>query len=296
MTRRTWIQALLGAGLSLAALACGEDEEAPAAQREWERYQLPVNAVGDVTVPAEVRSYMKRRAWDYAHDRWHKERLWDMQSDALRSIYLADGFKPFDKKQQGAPGSGVEFLAMHRHMFQELRSRFPRYAELWEPWERIPRERSSPLVPVDARTDLQPHAIEALDRLEDEEKLVQFSSEDELGLYIWTTRIISPEGTLSTNPDPSAGIHDTTLHQRWANARSDVNLSEFSVTHENYIFWKMHGWIDLRWTLWRRLKGLPDTDPEMDAIISAQGREMMESEAHRSDEVRRELQVLGHDH
>ncbi len=266
----------------------------------WEALGLTRNDVGDVPVPAEVRAYMQRRAWGYAHDRWHKERLWDMQSEALRTRYLADGFRPFDKRAQGVTGSGLEFLAMHRHMFRELRARFPAYAELWRGWPSIPRGRESPLLPVAARADLSADALTALDRLESEAGLASFASDDELGFYIWTNRLVVADvvGPLTPpvaqNADPAAGIHDTTLHQRWGNTRSDVNLSEFSLTHENYIFWKMHGWIDERWALWRRAKGLPETDDTIEAVIEAQSAEMHESAAVKSEEVRAELEAGGH--
>ncbi|HEU4411289.1 MAG TPA: hypothetical protein VFS43_38915 [Polyangiaceae bacterium] len=266
----------------------------------WDALGLPRNAAGDVTVPAEVRDYMQRRAWGYAHDRWHKERLWDMQSEALRAQYLADGFRPFDKRAQGVRGSGLEFLAMHRHMFRELRERFPAYGELWRGWPQVPRERQSPLVPVAARTDLSADALTAIDRLESDAGLAGFATEDELGLYIWTNRYVAADAIgpltppVAQNADPSAGVHDTTLHQRWGNTRSDVNLAEFSLTHENYIFWKMHGWIDDRWTRWRQVKGLPETDAALEAVVAAQGAEMHESEAVKSEEVRAELEAGGH--
>jgi hypothetical protein len=265
-------------------VGCGEDAAQPPSS-PWEAMNLPVNAEGDVTVPGDVRDYMQRRAWGYAHARWHQERLWDMQSDASKAQFLSQGYQPFDKIQEGANGSGLEFLAMHRHMFDEMREVFPAYSEMWKGWETIPREKTSPLSPVAARTELSVSAIAALDRLENDDTLKAIESEDALGLYIWTTRIVAADGTFTQNPDASAGIHDTTLHQRWAKAKSDVNLAEFSVTHENYIFWKMHGWIDDRWTRWRLLQGLPERDAAMDAAIEAQHMEMHASQALMSPEV-----------
>ncbi|MEO5730923.1 MAG: hypothetical protein ABI134_24950, partial [Byssovorax sp.] len=215
MSEQKWMSVVCCALACGALWGCSGDDTktttgTPGDEPEWVTMGLPRNAAGDITIPDDVRDYMHRRAWGYAHKRWHQERLWDMQSASLKTQLLASGYQPFDKVSEGAKGSGEAFLAMHRHMFVELRAKFSRYDQLWAGWEKIPRERDSALVPVKARSELSTSTLAALDRLEDDTKLAEFASADERGLYIWTQRIVDDASMVTMNPDSSAGIHDTT--------------------------------------------------------------------------------------
>ena len=45
---------------------------------------------------------------------------------------------------------------------------------------------------------------------------------------------------------------------------------------QNKIFWRLHGWIDARWTKFRAAKGLTETDPDYVAALKEASDEMME--------------------
>lgn len=73
---------------------------------------------------------------------------------------------------------------------------------------------------------------------------------------------------------PWVGLHFV-LHAKWArpgNTAHGVNNTEANI--DNYMFWKLHGWIDNVWEKYRRAKGLTPDDPKLQADLAAQCQEM----------------------
>jgi hypothetical protein len=76
------------------------------------------------------------------------------------------------------------------------------------------------------------------------------------------------------NDKPFVGLHFV-LHAKWArpgNTRHGVNNTESNI--DNYMFWKLHGWIDNVWERYRRAKGLLPTDQKLQDDLTAHCREM----------------------
>ncbi len=68
------------------------------------------------------------------------------------------------------------------------------------------------------------------------------------------------------SPDPSAGLHNF-IPNRFSGDSAKVDIGDPSVNLQNKRFWRLHGWIESRWTEFRRIKRLGENDPAYLAAI-----------------------------
>lgn len=236
----------------------------------------------DLAIPSTVRSWMENLDWNSHHVRWHAERQWDLLSPAVHAQLAAMGWSRA-ARQEGTSGNGRDFLFMHRAMLQLVRQQFPEYASLFLGWV------SPPIDPDDANDPVpianpdhgpfRPSMLNAIDRLTN--RLVPFTTEDELGLYIQTALRPTPANPGQRSPDASSGIHNY-VHNRFSDNTSPVNLGDPAVNLENVRFWKLHGWIDDVWSKFRQLKGLSDSDPEYVSSLQAEVSALLHHGEHHS--------------
>lgn len=223
---------------------------------------------------------MQDRNWGEHHLRWHAERQWDRRSPAAQAQMTAAGWARA-AVQEGEPGNGREFLLMHRAMIHILLSEFPGNAAWFVGWTTPPTDPNDAGDPVPANSPLpgafSPQMIQAIDRLTN--NLAGFVSEDELGLFIETRFRPIPGSPFNVSPDPSSGIHNY-LHGRFTDNDSPINLGDPSVNLDNARFWRLHGWIDDRWSAYRQLKGLADTDPAYLADLETEKDAMLGAHVH----------------
>jgi hypothetical protein len=79
-----------------------------------------------------------------------------------------------------------------------------------------------------------------------------FASEGELGMFIQCgVTAVAPGETANG----SASIHGA-LHFKWVVQDSPHSLGKQTANLENYMFWRLHGWIDQVWERYRKVKGL----------------------------------------
>lgn len=207
-------------------------------------------------MPDEIRAYLAEHMWSRMHLDFHVARMWDVLGPDTQAWAREQGIARW-KLQEGQPTTGLEFLAMHRLMIEELRAKFPQHAALFDGWEKPPTGRDAESLPPNAGA-FRPEMIAAIDRLHD--GLATFESDDELALFLQTSRRPDLEG--GRDPDRSAGIHNY-LHNRWMDPASPINVGDPSLNLQNRVFWNIHGWVDARWTAYRAAKGLDD---ETDAV------------------------------
>jgi hypothetical protein len=218
-------------------------------------------------MPREIFDFVDQQDWGAHHLEWHTVRQWDrLPADGQEWARRQNWGRA--QIQEGAKGNGLEFLAMHRVMIRMMRERFSAHAELFDGWKTPPvdcADRSDPCGP-DPRSqgDFNPDKLEAIKKLE--EDIGSFKDDDALGLYIETTArptVIDPRAAA---PDKSAGVHNY-LHVRFMDPNSSIDIGDPSVNLKNRGFWRIHGWLEARWTEFRKIKNLSDEDPKYQAAI-----------------------------
>lgn len=219
-----------------------------------------------MALPLPILTYEWNSGLGSHHFRWHVTRKWDTSDPALVGYMKSQGWEPA-RVQEGDLGYGLDFLAMHRAMLEQMRAQFPDDASLFEGWVDIPtdpRDAENPVHPKKiARFD--PNMLRAIDRITNHPET--FQTDDEFGRYISVD--------LGAR-HPDTGLHGY-LHDRWSVASSAVDLNNLHVAPMNRRFWRLHGWIDTQWTRFRQAHGFSDTNPDY---------------ARAMDNARRELQTM----
>ncbi len=227
-----------------------------------------VTAAADpLMMPSTIVQFEAQHDWGNHHLQWHTERRWDRMSSSDRSWAQHQGWKRA-ALQEGQKGNGLEFLAMHRAMLHILVGQFPKQKALFAGWSNVPtdpRDKASPL-PNGSRTAFDPNMAAALDRLANH--LDSFADDDELGRYIETKMAPLPGKPDNRSPDATAGLHNY-LHNRFMDPNSAIDIGDPRVNLQNKRFWQLHGWLDARWSAFRKLKGLGETDAAYQKAVDA---------------------------
>ncbi|MGE5785180.1 MAG: hypothetical protein ACM3ZE_11345 [Myxococcales bacterium] len=223
----------------------------------------------DLVLPQPVLDWMTERRWQPSHDAWHNVRRCMGGTPipgATTNIICARPDLVAEHQECEDAEDGYEFLVMHRHMIQSLKQAFPSHADLFNGFAHFPEDASD--VPEEWRGRwgngwAQP-IREMGELLEDiEQNLGLFATEGDLGRFIQC----SSAGTAFSS------IHGA-LHFKWVVNESPHSLGKQPVNIENYMFWKLHGWIDDVWERYRRAKGLDSDQDELRRALGDQCREM----------------------
>jgi hypothetical protein len=110
--------------------------------------------------------------------------------------------------------------------------------------------------------------LAALDRIHDDTRLAEFADDDEFGLWVQTRMRPTASEPFDATEDTTAGLHNY-LHGRFQDPKSPINVGNPGVNLENEVFWRIHGWLDARWSAYRAAKGLTDDDPAYLAALEA---------------------------
>ncbi|WP_437597058.1 hypothetical protein WMF28_31125 [Sorangium sp. So ce590] len=231
----------------------------------------------DTTVQPEVLKWMYDNSWQVAHIEWHAVRTCNGPFGGGGSKVGICDFKqliPADQNCQTA-GDGYQFLVFHRHMIQALKQLWPNHSEQFTGFTKFPT--SAEDVPPQWRSAWRNWDASALeagrigDEIDKPENLARFPDEGTLGFWLQCNVGQALRG--ATNM-PWVGLHFV-LHAKWArpgNTTHGVNNTEANI--DNYMFWKLHGWIDNVWEKYRLAKGMQPTDQKLKDDLAAQCREM----------------------
>ncbi len=245
----------------------------------------------DLSLPTPVLDWIDEQGWPQQHADWHNIRRWD---EGCRQLYASPTSCPSAArmakrglwradKQESSPGDGYAFLVMHRHMILNIKQAFPKHAKLFAGFRHIPLTQDDPenpwpwSAPVWATNWLT--AIDVLDHIES--NLDRFPTEDSLGTYIQAITRWNKNGPADSPPDvgKDSGIHNGALHIQWGIPGSPVQLTDSVNTIYNYVFWKLHGWIDNVWERYRVARHITDSDPAYVEEMYNQCKEMVELDA-----------------
>lgn len=227
----------------------------------------------DLVLPKNVLAWMKGRVWEQSHDAWHNVRR-------CRSGFVIPGAGGTtalcttnpeliaEHAECSDAEDGYQFLVMHRHMMQSLRQAFPKNAALFSGFPTFPYQAKD--VPAEWQgrwgTGWASNILTTAMTLENiESNIGMFPTEGDLGKYIQC-------GGMANG---ASSIHGA-LHFKWVVNESPFSLGKQTVNIDNFMFWKLHGWIDQIWERYRVAKGLTPTEPKLAQALTAQCREMHE--------------------
>jgi len=224
----------------------------------------------DTTVQPEVLQWMADNKWTGAHVVWHAVRgcVDGSATGLLAPLGYPDICQdytfliPTDQNCKTA-GDGYQFLLFHRHMKQALQQLWPKHAEDFEGFSQFPTTKEElPNIWNEADPTWGADTLEAADIADHiEDHLDLFPDEGTLGFWLQCPTGSNLAGAVNM---PYVGLHFD-LHNEWSRgSASEHGLNNGQVNITNYMFWKLHGWIDNVWEKYRVAKGLTTPDsPEM---------------------------------
>jgi hypothetical protein len=260
--KHAWLAAF---SLAMLTTGCAVEE-----QRSTDESTSNDEALTSWAMPKAIIQYESAGQWGTMHLRWHTERQWNLLDPSDRAWAQKQGWSA-TPIQEGQAGNGLEFLAMHRMMIQMLVAKFPSDKSLFTGWTAIPTKPGDKTAPTTSEA-FDPDMQKAIDTLDNH--IDQFASDDAFGLYIETTLRPTSKNPDGRTTDATAGIHNY-IHNRFANSSSSIDLGDPTKNLGNKVFWRLHGWIDARWTAFRAAKGLKDTDPTYVAAMQKAHNDMM---------------------
>lgn len=230
--------------------------------------------MADIRIPEEIVTWMNSLNWGEHHDEYHAVKRWDIwyylaaqgDPDAQDTVtYIEKKRWKRAKYQEGEPGDGLEFLAMHRAMIILINEKFPQHKSLFEGWKTPPTDPQDINDPVANGEDFDADKLAGIDLIENNHSF--FQSEDHFGIFVETTIQPLPNNPNNRRTDKRYGNHNY-LHNRWTDSDSPINLGDPKVNIFNKRFWNLHGWIDKVWTNFRKKSGLNDNDVDYKKSIN----------------------------
>ena len=89
---------------------------------------------------------------------------------------------------------------------------------------------------------------------------VYFDGDDAIGVFIETTSRPLPEARSGARQTERA-IHNY-LHGRFTGASEDLDMGNPEVNIHNQRFWRLHGWIQRNWSIYRTVTQRSDVDQD----------------------------------
>jgi len=219
----------------------------------------------DTILQPEALQWMTDNKWTGAHVVWHAVR--GCVDGSAAGLLAPLGFPnickdypvliPSDQNCKTA-GDGYQFLLFHRHMLQTLKQLWPKHAADFSGFPTFPKTKADlPMVwnSADPKwNDTILAAADIGDNIAKPENLAKFPNEGALGHWL---QCAAGSAKLAIAPDePYIGLHFD-LHNQWSRGASSAHgLNNGQVNITNYMFWKLHGWIDNVWEKYRVAKGI----------------------------------------
>jgi hypothetical protein len=216
----------------------------------------------DTIVQPQVLAWMQAHVWETAHFEWHSIRRCTAGT-SMSTINICSHTDLIPANQEClSDGDGLEFLAMHRHMIRSLKQLWPNHQEQFTGFATFPQSAND--VPPEWRDAWSNWTSDELanakiaDEIDKPENLAKFPSEGAFGRW------------LQCQTPTYSGLHGD-LHFKWVRTQNTTHgLGNQKTNIDNYMFWKLHGWIDNVWEKYRTAKGLTDDDQALKDQIASQ--------------------------
>jgi hypothetical protein len=233
--------------------------------------EYEANGQVDTTVQPEVIEWMVSQKWQPAHFQWHNVRrcggglgggfgMMPGQEDSGDVDVCVMAELPDENECQGGQ-DGYEFMAMHRHMITSLKSLWPKHTEQFEGWDVYPQSADDvPEAWRDSWSDWDATTAANFEIAQNvDQNMDRFADEGEFGQWLQCMQ---------------SGLHGA-LHFKWVRQQNQEHgLGNQYRNIDNYMFWKMHGWMDKVWEKYRVAKGLAPDEPKLVDEMETQCREM----------------------
>ena len=217
----------------------------------------------DTIVQPEVLQWMTDNKWMGAHVVWHAVR--GCSNGSASGLLGPLGFPnicrdypvlvPTDQNCRTS-GDGYQFLLFHRHMIETLKQLWPKHAADFDGFPKFPTTKAELPDVWNAKDPTWSAQILEAAAIADniEQNLDKFPDEGSVGYWLQC-----PVGSAAPGFAPQipyVGLHFN-LHDQWSRGASSTHgLNNGQVNITNYMFWKLHGWIDKVWEKYRVAKGL----------------------------------------
>lgn len=222
----------------------------------------------DTTVRMEIIEWMNEHKWQEGHELWHASRRCRGGGFGFGGPQTIGGVNSCDfsdpeisQPQQdecAGPRDGYEFLVMHRHMINTLKSLWPSLNDQFNGWETFPRQEDYPpeLIQNGYWSDQQYTSqvyragdlVDSIPNMSRQEVLNKWPTEGAFAQWI----------QCGGQGDPN--LHGA-LHFQANSPLREHNVGNPARNLDSYLFWKLHGWIDKAWEKYREKVGIPDNDP-----------------------------------
>ncbi|HTQ05519.1 MAG TPA: hypothetical protein VMI54_16770 [Polyangiaceae bacterium] len=232
----------------------------------------------DTIVQPEVLAWFHAHNWEDVHVEWHAIRTCNTSAKGQGTLIDICQYKQLIPQDQNCQtgGDGYQFLLAHRHMIQILSQLWPKHAADFAGFPKFPQSAAD--VPPEWQAAWKPWSSTTLangimgDDIDQPENLAKFPDQGALGF--WLQCLAGQMLPNRSDAIASGGIHFD-LHAQWVRTQNTTHgLNNGNANVDNYMFYKIHGWIDGVWARYRKAKGLSDDDPQFKADLLAQCREM----------------------
>jgi hypothetical protein len=211
---------------------------------------------GATAVDPKVADFVKAQHWDAHHPLWHMIHRWAELSKREQNVLRKLGWEPPRNpdgslaKQEGQPGNGEKFAAMHGYMFNKLiRSGFGAKVPAWTDgdWQRLrPRLGADDQKSIDMLMELNRIDLDLANPPETQiGKLFKDMSLDDFAAWVESQRFATNPAAKKLPPEivRIAGAHNR-VHMALSIDGSKIDLGDPGKNLHNKDFWGWHGVLD----------------------------------------------------
>jgi hypothetical protein len=271
------------AGLSGVLTGCGSDADAAS-----DASDVTATSSTPHIVPSKVHKYLQEHDFGGYHLFFHATRQYFIGGQGLRD-WLDEQSEKYADLQEGDPGSGIEFLTMHRAMIEHLRENFGSvavdndgdhgtFSDVLDGW----KTDADVVAAIKKYSASQSTALKefpsAAKAISD---FASFSSEDEFGAFLQTRLRLgeadpddSFERHYTRDTRQGAGLHNT-MHGWFADSSSPIDVGDPALNLSNKMFWGIHGWIEAKWEAFEKVhERTPEEQATFDDLMEKFGLHM----------------------